>query len=128
MHPSYFAILDDDGNPQTEVQMAASVSEWLVAKKFWQLFNERFEADFAQFEDSVLPVTKIESLVLELERKIEELKSLGSTPRSFRYGWNAEKVELLCDVEEFTFTQEISALILLLQAAKGQNKEVYCQL
>lgn len=128
MHSSYFAILDVDGNAQKELQLAANVSEWLIAKNFWQLFNEQFETDFAHFEDFTLPVAKIEWLVLGLENQIKDLTQFDDVLASFRYGWTAEKVELLCDVEPVTFTQEIRALVLLLQAAKRQNNEVYCQL
>jgi hypothetical protein len=128
MHSSYFAILDIEGNAQKELQVAANVSEWLVAKKFWQLFNEQFQTDFAHFEESTLPVAKIEWLVLGLENQIKELKQFDNVSGSFRYGWTAEKTELLCDIEPATFTQEIRALVLLLQTAKSQNKEIYCQL
>ncbi len=128
MHSSYFAILDVDGNAQKELLMAAKVSEWLVAKKFWQSFNEQFDTDFAHFEDTTLPVGKIECLVLALECQIKELKQFDNVPGAFRYGWTAEKVELLCDIEPATFSKEIRALVLLLETAKIQNREVYCQI
>lgn len=129
MHPSYFMILDSpEEQSQIELTLSGEASEWLFYVKFWDEINDKYQTDFAQYEEESLSADIVEETSNSLVRMKVSLVNGDGKVISFRYAWNQNKEELICRVNSQIVADELEKLIMLLKKAAHNNLDVYCQL
>lgn len=122
-------ILDSlEEQSQSELTLSAEASEWLFYVKFWDGINEKYQTDFAQYEEESLAADIVEETSNSLASMKASLLNDDGQVVSFRYGWNQNKEELICRVNSQIIADEIERLIVLLNRAAHNNLDVYCQL
>ena len=129
MHPSYFLVLDPiDRNSKDELTVSEEVSEWLFHVKFWDEINEKYRTDFAQYEEESLTADIVEDILTMLSDRKSRIEKNSITEVNFRYGWDQDKNELICNVDSKTIVDELEKICALLERSKRRGLDVYCQL
>jgi hypothetical protein len=129
VHPSYFLVLDPiDRNSKNELTISGEVSEWLFYVKFWDDINEKYQTDFAQYEEESLTPEIVEDVLRMLLERKSGLEKSNKEEISFRFGWDQAKNELICHVSSKTIVDELEKICALLERSKMSKLEVYCQL
>lgn len=129
MHPSYFMILDSaEEQSLIELTLSGEASEWLFYVKFWDGINDKYQTDFAQYEEESLSADIVEETSNSLVNMKDSLVNDDGQMISFRYAWNQNKEELICRVNSQVVVDELEKLIVLLKKAAQCNLDVYCQL
>lgn len=114
--------------PLIELTLSGETSEWLFYVNFWDGINDRYQTDFAQYEEESLSADIVEETSNSLVSMMASLINDNGESISFRYAWNQNKEELICRVNSQVIVDELEKLIVLLRKATQCNLDVYCQL
>lgn len=129
MHPSYFsASTEIDEEPGAVMELSPALSEWLFHKKLWDQVNHGTELDLAQFEEEHLSGPVLRTVYDELV-KLRAMLMQGDHPTiDFRYGWDADKAELICRLDVRAALKELQELMQFFKSAADNGLQVYCSL